>query len=52
MDIAKCSDSKCPSKQMCLRFTVESNKHIQAYSDFHREEDAYNCNFFWNNENK
>jgi len=51
-DISKCKDETCPSKNMCYRFTAPANELRQSYGIFNREEDADNCNFFWNNENK
>jgi hypothetical protein len=48
-DIAKCADDKCPSKDFCYRFTAPESEVLKAYGQFEREEDAYNCNMFWNN---
>jgi hypothetical protein len=46
-DIAKCADNKCPSKHFCYRFTSPDSEFYQAYGQFEREEDAYNCDMFW-----
>jgi hypothetical protein len=51
-DIAKCQDNKCPSKLMCYRFTAPASEYIQAYCDFNREEDANNCDMFWDNKHE
>lgn len=51
-DIAKCQDNKCPSKLMCYRFTAPANEYRQAYGIFNREEDAVNCDMFWNNKHE
>lgn len=48
-DIAKCADDKCPSKDFCHRFTAPDSEFSQAYGQFEREEDAYNCDMFWDN---
>ena len=48
-DIAKCADDKCPSKDFCYRFTAPVSEFYQAYGQFEREEDAYNCDMFWDN---
>lgn len=47
-DIAKCSDSLCPSKEYCHRFTAPDGI-FQTYGGFNREEDADNCDMFWPN---
>jgi hypothetical protein len=47
-DIAKCSDSLCPSKQYCYRFTAPVGLY-QYYQNFNREDDEYNCIKFWPN---
>ena len=47
-DIAKCSDSLCPSKEYCYRFTAPVGMY-QTYGGFNREEDAENCDMFWPN---
>ena len=49
MDISKCNDSLCPSKDICYRFTAPSNEFRQAYINTNRECDAYNCDLFWHN---
>lgn len=51
-DIAKCEDNKCPSKLMCYRFTAPASLVWQSYCDFNREEDAVNCEMFWNNKHE
>lgn len=48
-DIAKCEDNKCPSRLMCYRFTAPASEFRQSYGIFNREEDANNCDMFWNN---
>jgi hypothetical protein len=48
-DIAKCSDSLCPSKDYCHRFTAPASLIYQYYEGFSREEDADNCDMFWPN---
>lgn len=48
-DVAKCADDKCPSKDFCYRFTAPESKFYQTYGQFEREEDAYNCDMFWDN---
>jgi len=48
-DIAKCSDSLCPSKDYCYRFTAPASLVYQSYGGFSREEDADNCDMFWPN---
>ena len=47
-DIAKCSDSLCPSKNYCYRFTAPEGMR-QSYAEFNRESDADNCEMFWSN---
>lgn len=47
-DIAKCNDIHCPSKDKCYRFTAPSGMW-QSYGVFNREEDADNCDMFWDN---
>lgn len=46
-DIAKCMDIHCPSKDFCYRFTAPESEFRQAYGNFNRESDAYNCDMFW-----
>jgi len=48
-DIAKCSDSLCPSKETCYRYTAPASECWQSYGSFNREEDAYNCDMYWYN---
>jgi len=48
-DIAKCEDYKCPSRLTCYRFTAPTSEFRQSYGIFNREEDANNCDMFWNN---
>jgi len=48
-DITKCTDSLCPSKQMCYRYTAPASKHWQSYGSFNCEEDADNCDMYWDN---
>jgi hypothetical protein len=47
-DISKCKDSLCPSKDYCHRFTAPVGMY-QYYQNFNREEDADNCDKFWEN---
>jgi hypothetical protein len=49
-DIAKCRDFLCPSKERCWRYTAPANDQWQSYGKFNREEDADNCDMFWDNE--
>jgi hypothetical protein len=48
-DITKCRDFLCPSKEKCWRYTAPADKQWQSYGKFNREEDADNCDMFWNN---
>ena len=48
-DIAKCEDNLCPSKETCYRYTAPESEYRQTYGLFNREEDAYNCDMYWNN---
>jgi hypothetical protein len=48
-DISMCMDDKCPSKELCYRFTANPSEFRQSYGNFNREEDAYNCDMFWSN---
>ena len=48
-DISKCSDNLCPSKETCYRYTAPASEYYQSYGLFNREEDAYNCDMYWNN---
>ena len=50
-DISKCNDVHCPSKEKCYRYTVPSGMW-QSYTNFERELDADNCNYFWNNKDE
>ena len=47
-DISKCSDSLCPSKDYCYRFTAPAGMY-QSYAEFNRDADECNCNDFWPN---
>ena len=47
-DITKCEDTLCPSKECCYRFTATAEIY-QSYGKFNREEDAYNCDMYWDN---
>lgn len=49
MDISMCNDKDCPSNKYCYRFTATPNEYRQAYTSFHRDEDADNCTHFWAN---
>jgi len=46
-DITKCRDFLCPSKERCWRYTAPANDQWQSYGKFNREEDADNCDMFW-----
>jgi len=46
-DIAMCKDTLCKSKETCYRFKATPNKYRQAYLNTNREEDAVNCNMYW-----
>ena len=48
-DIAKCEDNLCPSKETCYRYTATASEYYQSYGKFNREEDAYNCDMYWDN---
>jgi hypothetical protein len=48
-DISKCADSLCPAKETCYRYTAPESLYWQSYGSFNREEDAYNCNMYWDN---
>lgn len=48
-DITKCGDFLCPSKEKCWRYTAPANDRWQSYGKFNREEDADNCDMFWDN---
>ena len=48
MDISKCNDNLCPSKDICYRFTAPDG-FLQSYINTNRDCDAYNCDFFWHN---
>jgi len=48
-DITKCEDNLCPSKKSCYRYTAPASKNYQSYATFNREEDADNCDMYWNN---
>lgn len=54
MDITKCSDSKCPVRGHCRRFTAESNNYYQSYfvdSPAEYEDDNFvTCKVFWGTE--
>ena len=45
-DITKCQDIHCPSKQLCYRYTADESEY-QSYGIFNREEDADNCDMYW-----
>lgn len=51
-DIAMCRDVLCKSKETCYRFKAIPNKYRQAYLNTNREEDAVNCNMYWEITNK
>lgn len=46
MDISKCNDALCPSKEICYRFTAPASEFRQSWINTNREADAYNCDFF------
>jgi hypothetical protein len=48
-DISKCADNLCPSKETCYRYTAPESLYWQSYGSFNREEDAYNCDMYWDN---
>ena len=48
-DITKCEDTLCPSKETCYRYTAPASEHYQSYGLFNREEDAINCDMYWDN---
>jgi hypothetical protein len=49
MDISKCNDNLCPSKEICYRFTAPVSEFRQSWVNTNREADAYNCDLFWHN---
>lgn len=51
-DISMCKDTLCKSKETCYRFKATPNKYRQAYLNTNREEDAVNCNMYWEIINK
>lgn len=46
-DIAMCRDVLCKSKETCYRFKATPNEYRQAYVNTNREEDAINCDMYW-----
>ena len=48
-DITKCEDTLCPSKETCYRYTAPASEYYQSYGLFNREEDAINCDMYWDN---
>ena len=48
-DITKCEDTLCPSKETCYRYTAPASEYYQSYGKFNREEDAINCDMYWDN---
>lgn len=44
-DFAKCFDEKCPSRNLCLRFTAPTAR-MQDWNDFHRPAGAPRCDSF------
>jgi hypothetical protein len=46
-DIAMCRDTLCKSKETCYRFKAIPNEYRQSYLNTNREEDAINCNMYW-----
>lgn len=50
-DISKCNDVLCPSKDRCYRYTAPASTW-QYYTNFDRDSDADNCNFFWDNKDE
>ena len=48
-DITKCEDNLCPSKETCYRYTAPASEYYQSYGLFNREEDADNCDMYWDN---
>lgn len=41
-----CADYKCPSRNFCLRFSVDKAEKWQVYGDFGRKPDAQKCDKF------
>lgn len=39
-DIAKCSNTNCPSKEECFRYRVKPSKYMQSYADFKPNKDG------------
>lgn len=48
-DISKCADGLCPSKELCYRYTAPTSEYRQSWGLFNREEDADNCDMYWDN---
>lgn len=48
-DITKCRDFLCPSRKKCWRYTAPADERWQSYGKFNREQDADNCDMFWDN---
>jgi hypothetical protein len=46
-DISKCNDFLCPSKNKCYRFTAPASEFWQSYTNFNRDGDADNCEYYW-----
>ena len=46
-DITKCTDAKCPSRKLCLRWTTKGSER-QSYAEFNRQEGDERCeDGFW-----
>jgi hypothetical protein len=45
-DIAKCTDSSCPSRGTCYRYRVRPSEW-QSYGGFHVLPDQDKCEMYW-----
>ena len=47
-DICMCTDKRCPSRTMCVRYTSKPDPHWQSYfTTSPRKKDAMRCSNFW-----
>lgn len=44
-DFSMCSNTKCPSREMCYRYRVKPSEFRQAYADY-RPDDRGKCDSF------
>lgn len=50
-DISMCSNSTCPSKMLCYRYTATPNPYRQSYGLFSVTPEHSQCEYFTPNEN-